>query len=288
MDHLEHIDAFKDAGLTEREAKVYMTLLTKSVFTASELQETVDIPRTKIYEVLQKMVQRGICIESRVGVKKVYQAVEPELAFGRMRKQYELEALRKTEVLEKLSTIFTPVFEEGKLRKNSEDYIEVFRDKNLIHRKYVSLVKQTSVELLTFNKGPYAWNSIAELEEQDHFEDAIVKKGGTTRGIYEHEELRTIPLLSTYTLEQIKNGHEARMAETLPVKMLVFDGKAVMFALDSPDPDSSELTMIAIEHKSIAAACRILFNSIWTQARVLDDALLASLKDAVSTLSDNN
>lgn len=287
MDYLEHIDAFKDAGLTEREAKVYMTLLTKNAFTASELQEMVDIPRTKIYEVLKKMVQRGICIESRVGVKKIYQAVEPELAFGRMRQQYEQEALRKTDVLEKLSTIFTPVFEEGKLRKNSEDFIEVFRDKNLIHRKYVSLVKQTSVELLTFNKGPYAWNSIEELKEQDHFEDAIVKKGGITRGIYEHEELRSIPLLSTYLDGQLKNGHEARMAEALPVKMLVFDGRAVMFALDSPDPDTSELTMIAIEHKSIAAACRILFHSIWAKARVLDDKTFASLKERVAAAKLN-
>lgn len=274
MDFTDYIDAFKDAGLTEREAKVYMTLLTKKMFTAAELQDTVDIPRTKIYEVLQKMVLRGICIESKVGVKKVYQAVEPELAFGRIREQHEAEIQRKNKVLRDLSSTFTPIFEAGRLRKNSEDYIEVFKDKNQIHQKYVSLVKQTTKELLTFNKGPYAWNSIDELQEQDHFEDAILKNGGITQGMFEKKELQTIEHLATYTYGQVERGHQARVVHELPVKMLVFDGKAVMFALDSPDPNSDELTMIAIEHRSIATACRILFNILWESGEQLDETLL--------------
>ena len=52
-----------DLGLTERGAKVYVSLLSRKGFTTLELQNSVDIPRTKIYEVLQRMIERGICSE---------------------------------------------------------------------------------------------------------------------------------------------------------------------------------------------------------------------------------
>ena len=81
MDEVKYIKKFKEFGLTEREAKVYITLLTKKVFTAAELQHSVNIPGTKIYVVLQKMIGRGTFVERRLGRNKVYEAVDPNLAF---------------------------------------------------------------------------------------------------------------------------------------------------------------------------------------------------------------
>ena len=48
--------------------------------------------------------------------------------------------------------------------------------------------------------------------------------------------------------------------------MIVFDYEAVMFALDGPENNSDDLTMIAIEHKSVANACKILFDFVWGQS----------------------
>ena len=88
-----------EIGLTEREAKIYMTLLSGRMFTASDLQKVVDIPRTKIYEVLNKMVSRNICIEKKLGKNKMYEAVEPKLAMGRIYETYknELETKKRTD-----------------------------------------------------------------------------------------------------------------------------------------------------------------------------------------------
>ena len=66
----KHLRNLLYIGLTEREAKVYLTLLTRRMLTALDLQEKANIPRTKIYEVLQKMINRGICIERKFGRNK--------------------------------------------------------------------------------------------------------------------------------------------------------------------------------------------------------------------------
>ena len=67
VDVSKYLRTFIEIGLTEREAKVYITLLSGRVFTAADLQKEVNIPRTKIYEVLNKMVSRNICTEKKLG-----------------------------------------------------------------------------------------------------------------------------------------------------------------------------------------------------------------------------
>jgi hypothetical protein len=65
--------------------------------------------------------------------------------------------------------------------------------------------------------------------------------------------------------KSLKLGQQARVVKKLPIKMLVFDHEKVMFALEQPVPELSELTMIYIEHKQLAEACSILFYHLWDQ-----------------------
>ena len=66
-------------------------------------------------------------------------------------------------------------------------------------------------------------------------------------------------------------GQKARVVEKLPIKMLVFDEEKVMFPLEQPIEQSNELTMIYIEHRQLAEACRILFDHMWEQGRDLSE-----------------
>jgi len=50
-------------GLTTYESKGYLAMLKKQSLTASELAKLSDIPRTRIYDVLEKLAQRGLCVE---------------------------------------------------------------------------------------------------------------------------------------------------------------------------------------------------------------------------------
>ena len=45
--------------------------------------------------------------------------------------------------------------------------------------------------------------------------------------------------------------------------MLIFDDEKVMFPLEQPIKTTNDLTMIYIEHKQLAKACRILFDHMW-------------------------
>ena len=268
MDTSKYLKSFIEIGLTEREAKVYMALLSGKMFTVLELQEAVNIPRTKIYEVLNKLVSRNICIERKLGRNKLYEAVEPKVALEGIVELYKKDIERKESLVNQISEVFTPIYQSSKLIVNPLEFIDVMKEKEQIHKRYTSCVRSTKREMLTFNKGPYACDNSERLEEQEDEEFKLLKRGGSCKDIYESKELNEVDWLLSSVKNSLKLGQQARVVKRLPIKMLVFDQEKVMFALELPAvPDSNELTMIYIEHKQLAEACSILFYHLWDQGQ---------------------
>jgi len=271
MDTSKYLPAFMEIGLTEREAKVYMTLLSGKMFTVLELQEAVNIPRTKIYEVLNKLVSRNICIEKKLGRNKLYEAVEPKIALERVVESYKKDLERKEGLITQVSEVFTPIFQNSKSIINPLEFIDIMKEKSQIHKRYTACVKSTKSEMLTFNKGPYACDTSDRLDEQEDEEFKLLKRGGACKDIYELSELKEVDWLLSSVKKSLKLGQQARVVKKLPIKMLVFDQEKVMFALEQPVPEVNELTMIYIEHKQLAEACSILFYHLWDQGIDISD-----------------
>ncbi|MFI5237643.1 MAG: TrmB family transcriptional regulator, partial [Ignavibacteriales bacterium] len=265
MDTSKYLRSFIEIGLTEREAKVYMTLLSGKMFTVLELQEAVNIPRTKIYEVLNKLVSRNICVEKKLGKNKLYEAVEPKIALERVVESYKKDLERKEQLITQVSEVFTPIFQNSKSIVNPLEFIDVMKEKGQIHKRYTACVRSTKREMLTFNKGPYACDTSDRLDEQEDEEFKLLKRGGACRDIYELDELKQVDWLLSSVKKSLKLGQQARVIKKLPIKMLVFDHEKVMFALEQHVPELNELTMIYIEHKQLAEACSILFYHLWNQ-----------------------
>jgi len=271
MDTSKYLRSFIEIGLTEREAKVYITLLSGRMFTVLELQEAVNIPRTKIYEVLNKLVSRNICIEKKLGRNKLYEAVEPKLAMERVLDSYKKELERKEELIQQVSEVFTPIFQNSKSIVNPLEFIDVMKEKTQIHKRYTVCVHSTRREMLTFNKGPYACDTSDRLGEQEDEEYKLLKRGGSCKDIYELSELKEVDWLLNSVKKSLKLGQQARVVERLPIKMLVFDQEKVMFALEQPVLVPNELTMIYIEHKQLAEACSMLFYHLWDQGQDISE-----------------
>ncbi len=266
----KYIQNFIDLGLTEREAKVYLTLLTLKNFTPSELQHQVNITRTKIYEVLQKMVDRGICTEKTVGKKKYYEAVEPSVAFERVFETYSRECRelieKKIGIVRNLIDELSPIYNECKDVENPLDFIEVIKDKKQNQKKYLMLIQESKKEILTFNKGPYVCDNPVRLSEQKQEESAFLNRGGICRNIYEKGELRRHEWLSDYIKTQKNSGQQAKLVETLPIKMVVFDASKVVFPLQQSIGKINKITSVYIQHRELAEASKMLFENIWEKA----------------------
>src|ERR1700758_4530393 len=80
--------ALKEFGLTEYEAKVYVSLVESGTQTASELSRTASIPYSKIYEILGNLERKG-WVESEQGRPSKYYPKAPSTALESTRIRFE-------------------------------------------------------------------------------------------------------------------------------------------------------------------------------------------------------
>ena len=102
----ELTNALKDLGLTEYEAKVYITLVRLNSGNASEIAHESDVPRPKIYETLSELEKKDL-VEIQYGKPRYYRPTPPEVAIGKLAQRYhdatdlaikELKNLKKIEI----------------------------------------------------------------------------------------------------------------------------------------------------------------------------------------------
>jgi len=75
-------------GLTEYEARVYLSLLNTHLNTASKVSEKSSVPRTKIYAVLESLSAKG-WVKIYSGVPLLFKAMNPREVFERIKQDYQ-------------------------------------------------------------------------------------------------------------------------------------------------------------------------------------------------------
>ncbi len=89
------IEGLRKLGLTEYEAKAYAALVGLGEATAREIHEASKVPRTRIYDILKDLADKGF-VEFIHGSPTYYRVVEPERVMERLREDL-LEAIDLSE-----------------------------------------------------------------------------------------------------------------------------------------------------------------------------------------------
>ena len=97
------------------EARVWTALLSRGVSTAGELSNISDVPRSRTYDILESLEKKGFIV-MRIGKPIKFVALKPEEVIERVKrnlvvnaqeKSKRLEKLRKDEVLDELTSLYT-------------------------------------------------------------------------------------------------------------------------------------------------------------------------------------
>jgi HTH-type transcriptional regulator, sugar sensing transcriptional regulator len=96
------VDGLRKLGLTEYEAKAYATLVGVGETTAREVHELSGVPRTRIYDILRELENKGF-VEFVQGSPTYYRAVEPDSVMERLRNELVESIDRSTSELKSLN-----------------------------------------------------------------------------------------------------------------------------------------------------------------------------------------
>ena len=258
-------------GISDTVVKIYMALLKKRELSAMEIHELTGVPRSKIYEIAQRMMQRGMCIEKKRGRSKKFQAVEPKRVFDNLIRESKAELVRKSELAEAIVSELSPLYDKGLQNTDISEYVEIIKDIPSIHERYVDLVRNSTFEILGFVKPPYTHKQGGnKLDQQEGQEISKLAAGLTIKGLYEYEYEDIADFELPHIERCIAAGEQVRFMKKLPIKMHIFDRKYVLMAMSNGESSTSPLTMLVVEHPALAAASRILFDHLWENAMDLD------------------
>jgi sugar-specific transcriptional regulator TrmB len=263
--NLKLLQSLIDIGLSEREAKTYLALLSKGSATASELQKISGIPRSKIYEVIDGLLRNGYCTEKRSGRNRTYEIIDPDVTL----KDSYVKLHQRLEESYKFRDQLFDIYEESENGKEPLEYFESIHGNDSIHHRYCQLVHNTQSELLGFGRRPYACDTSEKSKEQDKESIGVIERGGIVRWVFEIE----LPE-DEWVLKDLKNlkkeGQEIRIARKLPLKMMIFDREKILMAEEEPLFSGGELAMSVMKQRTIVNAFYALFEFFWMNSVDID------------------
>lgn len=249
-------------GLARYEARVYLGLIRRDSYTAAEVARETDVPRQRVYDVLDALVRRRL-VTTHPGRVATYSAVTPELAVARLMALQRESVDRLERVSEGLAAVLQPVWSDGRVHTDPLDYIEILRDPKAIAERFADIQQQARHELLTFCKPPFV--APEENTEGIKVVRRLHRAGGTVRAIYLDDALD-----NPGTVEHIKRfadaGEQARFTAELPLKLVVADSSLVLCDMPDPVAGAGSTTTLFIEHPALAGCLRLAFLTVWEGA----------------------
>ena len=267
MDGMALEQRLGNLGLTSYEAKAYVALTRRDSATAAQVARLSGVPRQRIYDVLASLVERGLA-SGRPGHSVKYAATAPEIAIESLLAQRR-QALATLErdaagLIEELM----PAFRAGREHTDPLEYIEVLRDRRAINERFAELQAGIKDEILVFTKPPYA--------KPPQEEDVGVEVARTHKAcsVYEFSAFDD-PDFVEGVRRFIEAGEEARFVPDLPLKLVIIDETIVMFGMEDPvagSPDGGGLTIVVVEHPSLAKVLKIAFSAVWNEGLTFEQA----------------
>jgi hypothetical protein len=247
-------------GLNAYEARSYLVLLGHPQFKALELAARAHVPRQKVYEILDSLVEKGFAqvVQERT---KLFSAVEPAMAIPSYlvrRKQYlEHEIAEQSQAAEGLVEELKGVYSVGQEGRGTLDYLRIVTDPVHTAVEFRRMLADAKGDYLEFLRPPYAADPFHE--------NLILEAAG--RGLHCRFLVEAATLLDDQrrTLTAYQGaGVQIRLAAALPLKLALFDGTEGLIALLDPVVSRPNWTSVVFTHAGMAEAMKMLFEQHWT------------------------
>lgn len=239
------LNLLEKLGLTEYEAKTLNTLFRLKEAQAPTISRTAQVPKTRVYDVLERLIQKNLLIEIK-GRPKLYRAIDPQKAIDLLitSKKEQLVALENEAVSLKENLV---LYNE---KEDKGEKVMKVKDKQDFER----ILGQ---ELLKASKSICGLTEITDENQIIH--DALKKA---------KENDIEIKMLNSYKSNKLKeHSNEIKHLEH-GLNAFVIDGKKVVFAISDFKKSNTDYHFtIMNEHNPMAYALTHYFDSHWAKGK---------------------
>ncbi len=255
----EDLQLLRNIGLTQNQAKLYLTLINIGKANAKTLAEHSNVPRQAIYRTIAELEEKGL-VERIIAAP--YEFVATPIRNGlqillNQKSQEHEETVKKTELL-----VARLDQSRGKNGIESEHRIVMIKGKD----KFFQLVKkqhdkaQFNVEFIS---SAHMWLKIVE-ECHENYEKAL-ERGVHYRGILEVPEGK-ISLPKSVLAFMSKPNFDLKLVQHSKANFVIFDEKEAYFNFLLTE-QHIDFPIIWTNHPSLLVMCKEHFDKNWKTAK---------------------
>ncbi len=275
MINVKHLKIVKKMGLSENESKCYLALMERQSLSVAEIAKLTGIARPNVYEATERLLIKGLSVELP-GKAKCFSASDPKilqekaLANINETRKVELENFEKkrkeiVDLSDEISEL-NALYNQNRGNSGPLDYIEILKNPDQIHRRFLQLCNESQKEILGFSKPPYvASTSEREAGQGSVQAEAYHERGVSLRSIY---EIPSDEVEKESFFKRLCDGYEPekeqiKIMDKLPMKMIIFDEETVLFTLEDPVQGIPSITSLCAKHHALAEGLKTMFEVYW-------------------------
>jgi hypothetical protein len=197
---------------------------------------------------------------------KLFSAVEPSLAIpaylSRQRQALEQELADHSRAGAALTDELKALYSEGQGGRGTLDYLRIVSEPAQTAAEYRRMLAEVRKSYLEFSRPPYA---VDPLKEQ-------MVKQAAANGVGCRILLEAATLDEEHRqhlTDYVAAGVEVRVADSLPMKLAVFDGGRGLVALLDPVVTRPAWTSVVFDHAGMGEAMQGLFDVHWLHGKAL-------------------
>ncbi|MEU9186678.1 helix-turn-helix domain-containing protein [Streptomyces sp. NPDC048484] len=185
-------------------------------------------------------------------------AVDPRVAIRALIRRRETES----ELLAATAEEMASAYEAGLLREEPARLVEVVSGEGANAARLEELYARAEHEVCLFDTPPYLAPRTPQLDLQSD----LLSRGIVYRAVYAATALED-PDVLLHAWKMVELGEQARVLPSVPVKMLVVDGRRAMLPLTTSK--TGGYCAVVVRDSAVTEALQKLFDLAWQQATPL-------------------
>ncbi|GAA1790814.1 helix-turn-helix domain-containing protein [Agromyces lapidis] len=243
-------------GLDELQERAYRRLVQLPSGSATEVAEHLRVDLPDVVAALESLESMGLAARS-VASPEHFTASPPELALGSLIVERQQDIRRAELELHALTELFRGAASE----RVHTDVIDVVRGRQAVAQHFAQLQRGARREVCALVKP-----EVAVVTAEENVDEKVALDRGVTYKVVVEKRAFEQPGFSEMAAESAAAGEQIRVAESVPLRLLVTDRELALLPLVPDETGGSEVGALLVRPSGLLDALLALFDLVWQQA----------------------
>lgn len=264
----ETLDKLEDIGLNMYERKIYSALLGRGISTAGELSEMTNVPRSRAYDVLESLAEKGFVVIKSSNPME-YVSIPPQQAIENMKSQHKedleekldkLDSMKESEAVNELENLY----DQGVELVDPAEMSGSLKGSRQVNQHMGTMFKdaEKSIKILTSEQGLNDLNNnhsdlLRECREQGINVKVLSPVSDSNRQAFEE--------LSEHA--DVRHLDEDELSATPEGRFTIIDNDSVTMSMTHDEVHATQDTHFWSKSDHMAeSVLEPMFDNLWDQA----------------------